>query len=195
MKPSPIISLFLAGGLLSLGFLAAEPDVEEPAKMKQLMDFESKTEAPKWFSVNDGVMGGMSKGLADIKHGSLHFRGDLSLENNGGFSSIRTAGNYDFSGKKALVMRVKGDGRTYQLRLATDARYRDSAVSYGAEFATESGKWIEVKIPFGSLSPSWRGNKLDGPAFDAAEVEEIGILIGDKKDGQFSLEVDWIGVE
>lgn len=189
------MSLFLAGGLLSIGFLAAQSDVGEPAKMKQLMDFKTKTEAPEWFSVNDGVMGGLSKGMADIKHGSLHFRGDLSLENNGGFSSIRTAGDYDFSGKKTMVMRVKGDGRTYQLRLATDARYRGSAVSYGAEFETKKGRWIEVKIPFESLSPSWRGNKLDGPAFDASEVEEIGILIGDKKPGRFTLELDWIAVE
>ncbi len=195
MKLSPITSIILAGGLLSVGFLAAQNDVEEPGETKQLMDFEAEKAAPAWFSVDDGVMGGLSKGLAGIKHGSLHFRGNLSLDNNGGFSSIRTAGNYDFSGRKAMVMRVKGDGRTYQLRLATDARYRDSAVSYGAEFTTENGKWIEVKIPFDSLSPSWRGKKLDGPAFAPSQVEEIGILIGDKKPGRFSLEVDWIGVE
>lgn len=163
--------------------------------MEQLMDFENKATAPNWFSVNDGVMGGLSTGLAGIKHGSLHFTGILSLENNGGFSSIRTAGNYDFRDMKKVVMRVKGDGRTYQLRLATDARHKGSAVSYGAEFATENGVWTEVEIPFASLSPSWRGEKLDGPPFDASKVGGIGILIGDKKAGQFSLEVDWIGVE
>jgi NADH dehydrogenase [ubiquinone] 1 alpha subcomplex assembly factor 1 len=190
-----MIPLFLAGGLLSVGFLAAEPAVVEPAKMEQFMDFEKTEGAPKWFAVNDGVMGGLSKGGPEMKDGSLHFTGILSLENNGGFSSIRTEGKYDFSGKKAMVMRVKGDGRKYQLRLATDARFRGSAVSYGAEFATEKGEWIEVKIPFGDLSPSWRGMKLDGPAFDASKVEEIGILIGDKKAGAFAVELDWISVE
>ena len=163
--------------------------------MKQLMDFKSEAEAPKWFSVNDGVMGGLSKGKPTIKHGALHFRGELSLENNGGFSSIRTSGNYDFSGKEVLVMRVKGDGRTYQLRLATDARYRGSAISYGTEFKTENGQWVEVTVPFEKLSPSWRGRKLDGPPLDLSEVEEIGILLGDKKAGGFTLEVDWIAVK
>ena len=188
-------SLVFAGGLLSTGFLAAENGVEKPGKMKQLMDFESEAEAPKWFSVNDGVMGGLSKGKPTIKHGALHFRGELSLENNGGFSSIRTSGNYDFSGKEAMVMRVKGDGRTYQLRLATDARYRGSAISYGTEFKTENGQWVEVTVPFEKLSPSWRGRKLDGPPLDLSEVEEIGILLGDKKAGGFTLEVDWIAVK
>lgn len=192
MKLTPTLSFLIAAGLCSTGFLAAD---EKDEDMKHLLDFEKTGAGPKWFSVDDGVMGGLSKGLADIKHGSLHFRGDLSLENNGGFSSIRTDGDYDFSGKKALVMRVKGDGRNYQLRLATDARYRDSAVSYGAEFATKAAQWIEVRIPFESLSPSWRGEKLDGPPINLSEVEEMGILIGDKKAGRFSLEIDWIAVE
>lgn len=192
MKTIPSLSFLIAAGLCSIGSLAAE---NKPEDMKHLLDFENAGAGPKWFSVDDGVMGGLSKGLADPKHGSLHFRGELSLENNGGFSSIRTTGDYDFSGRKTLVMRVKGDGRTYQLRLATDARHRDSAVSYGAEFATEAAQWIVVRIPFESLPPSWRGEKLDGPAFDASKVEEIGILIGDKKAGRFSLEIDWIAVE
>lgn len=195
MKISPITSLVLAAGLVSIGFLAAETGKDEPEQTKRLLDFENKAKTPEWFSVNDGVMGGLSRGLADIKHGVLHFRGKLSLENNGGFSSVRTKGDYDFSGKEAVVMLVKGDGRTYQLRLATDAHHRGSAVSYGAEFETEAGKWSEVRIPFESLSPSWRGEELEGPPFDASKVEEVGILIGDKKAGKFSLAVDWMAVE
>jgi NADH dehydrogenase [ubiquinone] 1 alpha subcomplex assembly factor 1 len=192
MKLIPTLSFLIPAGLCSIGSLVAE---NEPADKQRLFDFENAGTAPKWFPVNDGVMGGLSTGLADIKHGSLHFSGDLSLENYGGFASIRAAGDYDFSGKQKVVMRIKGDGRTYQLRLATNARYRGSAVSYGAEFATEKARWIEVEIPFESLSPSWRGTKLDGSPFDASEVAEIGILIGDKKDGRFSLEVDWIAVK
>ena len=195
MKLTPINSLVLAGGLLSIGFIAAESDTGGPVEMKQLMDFESEEKAPKWFAVNDGVMGGLSKGQPEIKAGALHFRGDLSLENNGGFSSIRTNGSFDFSGKEALVMRVKGDGRTYQLRLQTDALYRGSEISYGANFDTKQGQWIEVKIPLEKLSPSWRGRRLDGPPLDLSKIGQIGLLLGDKKAGSFALEVDWIAVE
>lgn len=192
MSILPTLPFLIAAGFCSAG-LRAEDNAD--GAVTHLLDFENAEGSPKWFAVNDGVMGGLSKGGPETKDGSLHFTGVLSLENNGGFSSIRTDGRYDFSGKKAMVMRVKGDGRKYQLRLATDARYRGSAVSYGAEFATEKGEWTEVKIPLGNLSPSWRGMKLDGPALDASKVEEIGILIGDKKAGAFALEVDWISVE
>lgn len=165
-------------------------------QMENLIQFEGKAGEPKWIAVNDGVMGGLSRGGPEVKDGFLHFTGTLSLENNGGFSSVRTTkASYDFSEKTALVMRLKGDGRKYQLRLATDARFNGSAISYGAEFATEKDKWIEVKVPFEALSPSWRGRQLDGPPLDLSKVEELGLLIGDKKAGLFEMEVDWIAVE
>lgn len=134
-------------------------------------------------------------GEPTIKHGTLHFRGNISLQNKGGFSSIRTNGDYNFSGKEALIIRVKGDGRTYQVRLETDAQHKGSNISYGADFKTEIGKWIEVEIPFESLTPTWRGEKLDGPELILSDIGQIGILLGDKKAGRFSLEVDWIAVK
>ena len=157
------------------------------------MDFnESKTESP-WIAVNDGVMGGLSQGSAKIKDGLLHFSGSLSLENNGGFSSIRTPGtSHDLTTAKSMILRVKGDGRTYQLRISTDARFRGSRISYSAEFATKTDEWIEVTVPFATLKPTYRGNALDGPPLDLSKVEEIGLLIGDKRTGSFSLKVDWI---
>jgi NADH dehydrogenase [ubiquinone] 1 alpha subcomplex assembly factor 1 len=188
----PVVTLLVLLGALSGSW--AEEAVEE--QMETLIQFEGKAGEPKWITVNDGVMGGLSKGGPEVKDGSLYFTGTLSLENNGGFSSVRTAkANYDFTGKTALVMRVRGDGRKYQLRLATDALFRGSAISYGAEFATEKDKWIEVKVPFEALSPSWRGRKLDGPPLDLSKVDELGLLIGDKKAGPFAIGVDWIAVE
>ena len=185
-------------GILSL-FLALGSTTQmraEETEMKVLMDFKKVSPEVKWVAVNDGVMGGVSQGGSEIKDGVMIFSGTLSLENNGGFSSVRTQGEtYDFTGKSAMVLRVKGDGRTYQLRLATDARYNGSAISYGAEFKTTKGKWVEVRVPLESLSPSWRGRELDGPAFDKAKIEELGILLGDKTPGSFSLEVNWLGVE
>jgi monofunctional biosynthetic peptidoglycan transglycosylase len=187
-----LVNFLCALGLCSGAW--AEEEVKNP--LKKLIGFEDQATEPKWVAINDGVMGGLSKGGPEVKGGSLNFTGNLSLENNGGFSSIRTLGQkYDFSGKTAVVIRLKGDGRKYQLRLATDARFRGSAISYGAEFATEKGKWIEVKVSFDSLSPSWRGMKLKGPEFDSSKVEELGFLIGDKKSGEFEIEVDWIAVE
>ena len=147
-------------------------------------------------AVNDGVMGGRSSGGPSVANGTLSFIGVLSLANNGGFASVRSVGrDFDLSDVSAMVLRVRGDGRRYQLRLATEARYRGMAVSYGAAFDTTAGQWIEVRLPLVTLAPTVRGSAMQGPPLDASQVQEIGLLIADKREGAFALEVDWIGVE
>ena len=42
----------------------------------------------QWSIVNDDVMGGISQGQAQAVDDVLLFRGQISLENNGGFSSV-----------------------------------------------------------------------------------------------------------
>ncbi len=164
--------------------------------MKTLMIFEGDPSEPRWVAVNDGVMGGESLGSAVLAETGLHFSGSLSLANNGGFASVRAREHsFDFSDVTNLVLRVRGDGRDYQLRLATDARFRGIPISYGAEFPTVDGEWSVVRIALQALTPTARGTALDGPPLDSAHIREIGLLIGDKKPGEFSLTVDWIAVE
>lgn len=164
--------------------------------MRTLMNFDNSPQEPRWVAVNDGVMGGRSSGGPTVADGELEFSGELSLANNGGFSSVRSVGrDFDLSGTTAVVLRVRGDGRRYQLRLATDARYRGVAVSFGAEFETLAGTWTEVRVPLRSLQATVRGSTFAGPAMDPSQVREIGLLIADKREGTFALSVDWIAVE
>lgn len=147
-----------------------------------------------WRIVDDGVMGGLSKGKVQIsKDGIMTFNGKLSLENNGGFSSLRTGDvKLDLSGAEGLVARVKGDGRTFQMRFSTDARYRGMEVSFSADFQTKKDEWTEVKVPFRNFSGSFRGMSLRNEKFDPAKIRRVGLLLGDKKAGPFELQVDWI---
>jgi uncharacterized surface protein with fasciclin (FAS1) repeats len=147
-----------------------------------------------WRIVDDGVMGGLSKGKITLKDdGILKFDGTLSLENNGGFSSLRSKDiKLDLTDFDGLKARVRGDGRSYQLRLGTDARFRGMEISFMAEFHTTKGKWTEVTIPFDQLVGSFRGMTLEDESFDASKVRRLGLLLGDKKTGPFKLEVDWI---
>jgi monofunctional biosynthetic peptidoglycan transglycosylase len=192
MRSSFLLTLSLFCGL-SLPATAA-PSTE--SAMRPLFNFEGSPSEPRWVAVNDGVMGGRSQGGPAVADGQLQFRGVLSLANNGGFSSIRTVGqSFDFSGASAVVLRVRGDGRPYQLRLATDARYRGITVSFGGEFATEAGKWTEVRVPLATLEPTAHGRQLTGPPFDPTKVREIGLLLGDGREGAFALDVDWIRLE
>lgn len=176
--------------------LLADSEASELASVSSpefVLQFEDSETEPEWRSVNDGVMGGLSQGAAEMKDGVMVFSGTLSLENNGGFSSVRTkSGLYDFTGAEGIALRVKGDGRTYQLRLSTDARHRGSLVSYQRKFETKAGEWIEVRVPFEEMKPGWRGQMLSGHVLDFSQVSQLGILIGDKKEGDFQIELDWM---
>ena len=57
-----------------------------------LASFAAADSLQAWNSVNDGVMGGVSKGgVSRTEQGTMLFSGELSLANNGGFASIRTS--------------------------------------------------------------------------------------------------------
>lgn len=149
---------------------------------------------PDWQIVNDGVMGGLSRGKVQIsKDGIMTFSGTLSLENNGGFSLVETEKvDLNLSNDLGILLLVKGDGREYQVRLESDARYRGMPVSFSGTFKTEKGQWRQVKVPFSAFRGGWRGRDLPNEKLNPAVIENLGIILADKKPGSFNLEVDWI---
>jgi NADH dehydrogenase [ubiquinone] 1 alpha subcomplex assembly factor 1 len=192
MKRAGPVALLLKCGLWLTA--TSSPGTEPPMGLQ--LDFAHPASAPHWIAVNDDVMGGLSRSAPARVDGHLQFRGTLSLANNGGFASIRTTGmDFDLARASAIVLRVRGDGRTYQVRLATDARHRGIRVSYGGGFATRAGQWIDVRVPFDALQPTVRGRRLDGPPFDPANAREIGLLIADRREGPFALDVAWLRSE
>ena len=164
--------------------------------MKILRDFSHVEDASAWPSQNDGVMGGVSTGQAEMRNGILRFFGEISLENNGGFAQVYSpTEKSDFSDFSQVRLRIKGDGRTYQFRMATEDRFRGSRIAYRSEFATEDGEWTEVTLPFDSFVPSHHGRILSGPELDLTSVRQIAFLLADGNAGEFDLQVDWIGLE
>ncbi|MDG2125704.1 MAG: CIA30 family protein, partial [Verrucomicrobiales bacterium] len=158
-----------------------------------LADFEGAGVDAGWQTVNDNVMGGRSKGGPSFGDGVLRFSGATNTDG-GGFSSIRTKpDSFDLTGKSGLLMRVRGDGRTYKAELRTDITMRDWAVPFRADFETEAGKWQELYVPLSDFSATFFGRQLDSaPVLDPAKVSSVGFMIYDKKDGEFALEVDWV---
>ena len=160
-----------------------------------LTKFDSSNDKiSNWQIVDDGVMGGLSKGKFKISdENALVFNGILSLENNGGFSSIRSQRTkMDLSSYKGIKIRVKGDGRKYKMRFESDSKYRRMAVSFQHEFETTAGEWSEVFIPFEGLKASFRGWKLPTMKFNPQSIQRFGLIIADKKQGPFKITVDWI---
>ncbi|WP_424119112.1 CIA30 family protein [Robiginitalea sp.] len=158
-----------------------------------IFDFQADTSLKDWYVVNDGVMGGLSRGSLRLDaEGHGLFSGKISLENNGGFSSIRyDCGQKDLSGYRFITLKVKGDGQRYQLRVKASRKDYYSYISY---FET-TGEWQMLKLPLDSMYAVFRGRRLDMPDFSGNILEEIGILIGNKKAASFELRIDSIGLE
>lgn len=160
--------------------------------MKTILDFKQADPAA-WTTVNDDVMGGRSTSrLILTEEGTGVFSGFVSLENNGGFASTRVfLGAMDLSDHPGVTLRVRGDGRRYQLRFRTEEGSR--GLAYKGEFDTTAGEWQEVHLPFRDFQPSFRGRRPPGaPPLDPGVIRQAGFLIADKKEGAFRLEVAWI---
>jgi NADH dehydrogenase [ubiquinone] 1 alpha subcomplex assembly factor 1 len=144
-------------------------------------------EIDSWGSVNDGVMGGLSAGGMVQSSEGLSFKGTLSLENNGGFSSVRRLVSQDLSTATAVRIEVRGDGREYQFRIRQDNGF--DGVAWRAVF-TSSAEWQQIEIPFDEFIPVFRGRQVPqaGPVVPSA-IRQIGFLVADKKAGEFELDI------
>ncbi|WP_124980875.1 CIA30 family protein [Nonlabens xiamenensis] len=158
-----------------------------------IFNFDSASDLGKWYTVNDTVMGGISSSRFELnEEGHALFTGNVSTANNGGFASVRfDAGHIKTEGFTHIILKIKGDGSTYQFRLKHQKSDRHS---YVYDFDT-SGKWESITIPLSELSPQFRGRKLSMTDFEEDAFEELGILIGNKKDQSFQLMIDQIRME
>ena len=164
----------------------------ETASDKILFDFTTATNSPAWQIVNDDVMGGVSTSRFEISTNGAVFSGAVSLENNGGFASVRSSpARRDLSGCDAFVIRVRGDGRRYKFTVRTETGF-DTPV-YQCAFTTRRGEWEEHRLPFKDFVPTFRGRVLtEAPPLNPAEVSSLGLLISDKQAGAFKLELAWV---
>jgi NADH dehydrogenase [ubiquinone] 1 alpha subcomplex assembly factor 1 len=159
---------------------------------KTIFDFQTATNTAAWQIVNDDVMGGVSRSGLRLTNGVAVFGGEVSLDNNGGFASVRSLpARHDLVGCDAFVIRVRGDGRRYKFTARTSPSF-DSAI-YQIVFTTQKGEWEEHRLLLKQFVPTFRGRVLSGePPLDPAKVSSVGFLISDKQEGSFKLEIAWI---
>lgn len=158
-----------------------------------IVNFTKNTKLYGWNIVNDVVMGGKSTSTFSINtNGNAVFEGEVSLENNGGFSSLRHRfEKMNVSNYKTIKIRLKGDGKKYQFRIKPS---RFNQYSYVYYFQT-NGDWQTIEINLTDFVPVFRGRSLNMPNFSGTELEEIGFLIGNKQQEKFKLILDAIILE
>lgn len=158
-----------------------------------IFNFSKDTKKNSWVVVNDVVMGGISQSNININNdGNGVFSGSVSLENNGGFASVRhLVKNAKLTAHSKFIIKVKGDGKPYQFRCKSNLNDRHS---YVYEFKT-TGDWQEIEIPFSKMYPRFRGNDLNMANYAGDTLTEVAFLIGNNKPENFKLEIDYINVQ
>ena len=132
----------------------------------------------QWRGVSDQVMGGISE--AEISHDTvdghahLRLRGDVRLDNNGGF--IQAALDLSPSGHVVDASRftgirivVRGNGEQYSVHLRTPDAVRPWQ-SYRAHF-NAGPNWEALDIPFAEFKPYRLEAQLD-----TARLKRIGLV-------------------
>lgn len=144
----------------------------------------------RWMIVNDSVMGGRSESnLVMLKNEEVfRFIGRVSLENNGGFASVRAVFPPDyFSEAKNICIRVRGDGKRYQLRLRGGRQF--DGIAFAKSFDTVAGEWQDHKFSVDEFTPTFRGRKLSNVRdIRPDEIRQVTFMISDKQVGEFQLD-------
>jgi hypothetical protein len=131
----------------------------------------------RWVGFTDQVMGGVSTARYGVVEEDdrrfLRMRGQVSLENNGGFvqvalSLVNDGRAFDASAFDGIRLRVRGNGEGYYIHMRT----RDCLLPwqyYAAPF-TAGAEWQEVVIPFSAFRPAALRRQLDTTALTRIAV-------------------------
>ena len=184
-----IATYFTAVLLLAAGAVNASSFEELETEKMNKIAFTQASELDNWVIINDTVMGGRSRAKIEIEQEHLVFNGYLSLENNGGFASIRRVyDNKNWLPQNPLQIKVQGDGRKYQFRLRTNRRM--DGVAYVASFQTIKGESQSFSFELSDFTPQFRGRTVRGmPDLSFDDVTQMGFMLSEKAPGEFTLQV------
>ena len=137
-----------------------------------------------WGPLDDVVMGGVSissiesvEGEGEGGRAAMVFRGLVSVDNSGGFASVRSK-NFepplDLANFNGIELRVKGDGQRYKMILRTVSGW--DAVCYCHSFDTKKG-WQTIRIPFSTFFPVFRAKKLKDGTMDLSTLYSIQLML------------------
>lgn len=154
-----------------------------------VLDLSVENERSKWRAVNDGVMGGLSRGVILETPDGIRFEGRISLENNGGFASLRRPMS------KADLSEYKGVIITYKCPDVKTAFCIDpNPVWYQPNYRTAlkpAEEWTAVKVPFKDFVGRQVGRPVSGKlnAEKLSHIYQFGFITDEKREVDFALEV------
>ena len=167
--------------IVTLQEAIAQMDAGPQTASRVLFDFRmpSVSVSQVWGAVDDVVMGGVSQSGIRAEGGRAIFAGIVSIENSGGFASVRTRNlepALDLSAYEGLSLRVRGDGYRYKVLLRDERRW--DGIAYGFSFDTVAGQWMDVQVPFAQLIPVLRAKTVpDAPTIDRQNIAALQVML------------------
>jgi hypothetical protein len=157
------------------------------------IDFSQQSQVEDWVIINDGVMGGKSESSVSLNPDKIVFSGVISLENNGGFASLRSpVENHDLSNYSKAKIKFRSYGRTFSLMLESSLIFYEPVFKYDIQSKNE--EWAEIEIDLSDFKEyrlsQFTGNNAHPGALE--DILRIGIILFDKKDGPFKLEIEYL---
>jgi hypothetical protein len=155
---------------------------------KQTVYLGNQANANDWRITNDGVMGGRSQGYITLNQDHGLFTGNISLDNNGGFSAMFTPIQALKKNTKKVTVDIKGDGQIYQLRMIMYSNgYR---ISYNKAVTTQKDIRQTMTYQLSDFVATFRGRNIpNAPELTPDKIREIGFLMTKKKAGPFSIAI------
>jgi NADH dehydrogenase [ubiquinone] 1 alpha subcomplex assembly factor 1 len=160
-----------------------------------IIDFGNSTgKNQEWMLLSDNIMGGNTKSKIEYTNNSVLLSGNISLDNYGGFSSIKTKyKSFDLSKFTAFKIKFKSTKQKFAFTLEDNQNWTQPNYKY--EFsAKKDDTWEEVTIYFKDFKEiiigEPTGNLMKSKSLK--NIVRMGIMTSEKKEGPFTLEVDYI---
>jgi len=165
----------------------------QQAQSMVLHDFADQSDVSDWSNQNDTVMGGVSDSATTWVDGQLVFSGNLSLDNNGGFTSTFGPINDQLPalmfGADSIIVTARGDGKTYLMQIRNYDNTR-----YIQRFTTDTDVEQDYVLPLADFeSVDWRLSVIPNAApIDTSTIGQLGFYLLDKQVGPFELAISMI---
>ncbi|XP_034015226.1 complex I intermediate-associated protein 30, mitochondrial [Thalassophryne amazonica] len=180
-----------------------------------IWEFRGPESLEQWIVSSDSEIGGQSEVYLKLgrnnntcllygtlnstppKDGETRYSGYCTMRSKQTLASFDRKKHYDWSYFNTLHLRIRGDGRPWMIYITPETYYthhKDDMYNYF--IYTRGGPyWQDVKIPFSKFFLTHRGRVQDGQYnLWLDKINTIGFTLGDKADGPFQLEIDFIGV-
>ncbi|XP_058443526.1 complex I intermediate-associated protein 30, mitochondrial [Malaya genurostris] len=192
--------------------------VFRPGETDIVFNFDSKVALDKWIATTDKDHNeGYSEAQFELSssgfglfHGKLESRvpkdgrikrsGYANIKSQRIRKSFKRDAFYDWEQYNTLVLKVRGDGRSYLINLASEGYYDIlwNDIYHYVLYTRGGPHWQIARIPFSKFFLASKGRVQDsqGPV-PLNRVTSVGFSVGAKggHEGAFRLEFDYIGLE